>query len=53
MKTHLLALQDFTQSQLQVFLDRAKVLKQEAREGKRHQQLAGRTICMLFEKPST
>ncbi len=53
MKTHLLALQDFTQSQLQAFLDRAQVLKQEAREGKRHQQLAGRTICMLFEKPST
>ena len=53
MKTHLLALQDFTRLQLQTFLDRAQVLKQEAREGKRHQQLAGRTICMLFEKPST
>jgi len=53
MKTHLLALQDFTESQLQAFLDRAQVLKQEAREGKRHHQLAGRTICMLFEKPST
>ena len=53
MKTHLLALQDFTRSQLQTFLDRAQVLKQEAREGKRHKQLAGRTICMLFEKPST
>jgi ornithine carbamoyltransferase len=53
MKTHLLALQDFTRAQLQAFLDRAQVLKQEAREGKRHQQLAGRTICMLFEKPST
>lgn len=53
MKTHLLALQDFTKSQLQAFLNRALVLKEEAREGKRHQQLAGRTICMLFEKPST
>ena len=53
MKTHLLALQDFTRSQFQAFLDRALVLKQEAREGKRHQQLAGRTLCMLFEKPST
>ncbi|MEA2113765.1 MAG: ornithine carbamoyltransferase [Thermodesulfobacteriota bacterium] len=53
MKTHLLALQDFTRSQFQAFLDRAQVLKQEAREGKRHQQLAGRTLCMLFEKPST
>ena len=53
MNTHLLALQDFTQSQLQAFLDRARVLKQERREGRQHQQLAGRTICMLFEKPST
>ena len=53
MKTHLLALQDFTRLQLQAFLDRAQVLKQEAREGKLHKQLAGRTICMLFEKPST
>jgi len=53
MNSHLLALQDFAQSQLQAFLDRAQVLKQESREGKRHQQLAGRTVCMLFEKPST
>jgi len=53
MDTHLLALQDFTQAQLQAFLDRARELKQESGEGRRHQQLAGRTICMLFEKPST
>jgi len=53
MDTHLLALQDFTRSQLQAFLDRARELKQESGEGRRHQQLAGRTICMLFEKPST
>jgi ornithine carbamoyltransferase len=53
MNSHLLALQDFTQSELQVFLDRALELKKEHREGKRHQQLAGRTVCLLFEKPST
>jgi ornithine carbamoyltransferase len=53
MNSHLLALQDFTQSQLQAFLDRALELKKEYREGKRHQQLAGRTVCLLFEKPST
>ena len=53
MNPHLLALQDFTSSQLQSFLDRARVLKQESIEGKQHRQLAGRTICMLFEKPST
>jgi len=53
MNSHLLALQDFTKLQLQTFLDRALQLKQERREGKRHQQLAGRTVCLLFEKPST
>ncbi|MCI5189894.1 MAG: ornithine carbamoyltransferase [Candidatus Electrothrix sp. AS4_5] len=53
MNTHLLALQDFSQTQLQAFLDRAAVLKKEAQNGLRHQQLAGKKICMLFEKPST
>lgn len=53
MNTHLLSLQDFTPTQLHAFLDRAAVLKKEKQEGLRHQQLAGRKICMLFEKPST
>jgi ornithine carbamoyltransferase len=53
MNTHLLSLQDFTRTQLQAFLDRAAVLKKETQDGLRHQQLAGRKICMLFEKPST
>lgn len=53
MNTHLLSLQDFTLPQLQSFLDRAAVLKKERQDGLRHQQLAGRKICMLFEKPST
>ena len=53
MNSHLLALKDFTPSQLQAFLDRALELKKEHRQGKRHQQLAGRTVCLLFEKPST
>ncbi|XOF34127.1 MAG: ornithine carbamoyltransferase [Candidatus Electrothrix sp. YB6] len=53
MNTHLLALQDFTREQLHALLDRAVVLKQEAQAGLRHQQLAGKKICMLFEKPST
>jgi ornithine carbamoyltransferase len=53
MNTHLLALQNFTQTQLQAFLDRAAVLKKETQNGLRHQQLAGKKICMLFEKPST
>ncbi|MGR0483010.1 MAG: ornithine carbamoyltransferase [Candidatus Electronema sp. V4] len=53
MSKHLLALQDFAPAQLQAFLDRAAVLKQEAASGIRHQQLVGKRICMLFEKPST
>jgi ornithine carbamoyltransferase len=53
MNTHLLALQDFTDTQLQAFLDRALVLKKERQAGVRHHELAGRTVCLLFEKPST
>ncbi len=53
MNTHLLALQDFTRSQLRTFLERAALLKKETQAGLRHQHLAGKKICMLFEKPST
>lgn len=53
MNNHLLELQDFTPARLRAFLDRAAALKQEAASGSRHQQLAGKTICLLFEKPST
>lgn len=53
MSKHLLALQDFAPEQLESLLSRAAVLKQEAASGIRHQQLAGKRICMLFEKPST
>jgi ornithine carbamoyltransferase len=53
MKNHLLALGDFTGEALQALIDRALTLKAESRNGVRHQQLAGRKICLLFEKPST
>ncbi len=53
MNTNLLALQDFTKPQLHSFIDRALVLKKEKKSGVFHQHLAGRTICLLFEKPST
>jgi len=53
MKNHLLALEDFNQQGLQSLIDRALALKAESRNGVRHQQLAGRKICLLFEKPST
>lgn len=53
MAKHLLALKDFTKDQLMVYIQLAMELKQEAKSGVRHQQLAGKTISMIFEKPST
>ncbi len=53
MTTHLVSLGDFNKSELQAYIDRALELKKEAKDGVRHQQLAGRTIGMIFEKPST
>ena len=53
MTNHLLALSDFTKQQLQSLIVRAIMLKNESLEGVRHQQLAGRSVCLLFEKPST
>ncbi|WP_456388337.1 ornithine carbamoyltransferase [Desulfolithobacter sp.] len=53
MNNHLLALKDFDAARLRSFIDRALVLKEEAARGIRHDQLAGRTVCLLFEKPST
>lgn len=53
MPKHLLALQDFTHAELRAFIDRAIVLKKERAEGIIHQHLVGKTIGMVFEKPST
>ncbi len=53
MNNHLLSLADFSKEVLQSLIDRARILKAERQQGVRHQQLAGRTICLLFEKPST
>ncbi|MDR3089732.1 MAG: ornithine carbamoyltransferase [Desulfobulbaceae bacterium] len=50
---HLLALEDFSGDQLRALVDRALVLKQESKAGARHQQLSGKIIGMIFEKPST
>lgn len=53
MNNHLLSLADFSKEELQSLIDRARILKAERQQGVRHQQLAGRSICLLFEKPST
>lgn len=53
MAKHLLALSDFTKEELAAYIKQAGVLKGESKRGKQHQQLAGKTIGMVFEKPST
>ena len=53
MKNHLIALIDFSKPELALLVDRAIALKKETAQGKQHFNLAGRTISMLFDKPST
>ena len=53
MTQHLLALQDFSKEQLAAYIEKALLLKKEAKAGIRNQQLAGKTVALIFEKPST
>ncbi len=53
MVTHLKSLRDFTKEELYSFVDRANELKQQSRSGVIHTSLKGRTIGLVFEKPST
>jgi ornithine carbamoyltransferase len=53
MAKHLLSLWDFDRQDLQAYIDLALQLKKESRNGVRHQQLAGRIVGLVFEKPST
>ena len=53
MPRHLLSLQDFSKEELTSFIERALQLKKERKQGIAHQQLAGKTIGLVFEKPST
>lgn len=50
---HLQSLEDFTKDELQAFLSRAAILKDERKRGILHRQLEGKTIGLVFEKPST
>jgi ornithine carbamoyltransferase len=50
---HLRSLQEFTKAELTGFIDRAIELKKEQKAGVIHRQLNGRTIGLIFEKPST
>ncbi len=53
MPKHLRELQEFTKEELLGFIDRAIVLKKEKAEGVIHQHLVGKTVALIFEKPST
>ncbi len=53
MPKHLRSLQEFTKAELIGFIDRAIELKKEQKAGKIHRQLNGKTIGLIFEKPST
>ena len=53
MPTHLKSLQDFSRNELGAFIDRALLLKDERARGVVHRQLSGKTIGLIFEKPST
>jgi ornithine carbamoyltransferase len=53
MTKHLLSLWDFDRQELRSYLDLALQLKKESKEGISHQQLAGKIIGLVFEKPST
>ena len=53
MANHLLALEDFSKEQLLGYIDLALRLKKERQNGVRHDHLAGKTIGLIFEKPST
>jgi ornithine carbamoyltransferase len=50
---HFRSLQEFTKIELTGLIDRAIELKKEKQAGKIHQQLVGKTIGLIFEKPST
>jgi ornithine carbamoyltransferase len=50
---HFRSLQEFTKIELLGLIERAIELKNEKKVGKIHQQLMGKTIGLIFEKPST
>ncbi len=53
MPIHLRTLQEFTKVELIGLIERAIELKKERKAGTVHQQLAGKTVGLFFEKPST
>jgi len=50
---HFLSLQDFTPTEIAALLHFAGELKQRQKKGESHPLLAGKTLGMIFQKPST
>ena len=53
MITHLLKLSDLTKDDFEIFFDRAMELKRRQKQGTAHRSLVGKTLGLLFDKPST
>lgn len=53
MSTHLISLGKFSREYLKSLIESAIQLKTESKNAVRHDQLAGKTLAMIFEKPST
>ncbi len=53
MTTHLLTLADLTKDEFEAFFERAQVLKEKQRKGTAEPLQAGKSLGLLFDKPST
>lgn len=53
MKKDLLSLYDLTKADIDAILNRAAVLKKKHRSGEAHRPLRGKSLGLIFEKPST
>lgn len=52
MLKHLLSMQDLSPNEIEAILDKAEGLKEKLRRGEPHELLQGKTLGMIFEKPS-
>ena len=52
MVEHLLSMQDLSPNEIEAILDKAEGLKEKLRRGEPHELLRGKTLGMIFEKPS-
>lgn len=53
MVKHLLTMQDLTPKEIEAILNKAAELKEKVRKGEPHELLHGKTLGMIFAKPST